>query len=101
MPMTTHSHLLSTHLPKDEDNDEQQQQQHQFKSTSSTTTNGHDETSELDSVSFSEEHREENDDLQQQDDGQLENYDQLLAEIIETLTNQSERIYEYFIHFYY
>jgi len=91
MPMTTHSHLLSSHLPRDDDDGSGEQ--HQFKSTSSTTTttNGHDETSEIDSVSFTDEHREEIDDLQQQDDGQLENYDQLLVDIIETLTNQSER----------
>jgi len=87
--MTTHSHLLSSHLPKDDDDGEQ----HQFKSTSSTTTttNGHDEISEIDSVSFNDEHREEIDDLQQSDDGQIENYDQLLVDIIEKLTNQGER----------
>jgi hypothetical protein len=98
MPMTTHSHLLPSHLPKEDDDDEQQ---HQFKPASSTATNGHDETSELDSVSFSEEHREEIDDLQQQDDGQVENYDQLLANIIEALKNRSENLYKCFIQFYY
>jgi hypothetical protein len=97
MQMTAHSHSLSSHLPKD-DNDEQ----HQFKSASSTTTtNGHDGTSDLDSVSFNDEHREEIEDLQQTDAGQLENYDQLLADIIETLTNQSKRLNGYFSHLYY
>jgi hypothetical protein len=85
--ITTHSNLLSSHLPKGDDDDSEQ---HQFKSASSTTTtNGPDETSELDSVSFNDERREEMDELQQSDDGQLENYDQLLADIIQTLTNQS------------
>ena len=91
MQMTAHNQSLSSHLPKN-DNDEQQQQQ-QFRSTSSTvttTTNGHDENSELDSVSFNDERREEIEDLQQTDEGQMENYDQLLAEIIETLTEQSK-----------
>ncbi len=91
MPMITHSHLLSSHLPRDDDDGGEQ---HQFKSASSTTTtNGHDEISEIDSVSFNDEHREEIDDLQQSDDGQLENYDQLLVNIIETLKNQSKNIF--------
>ncbi len=89
--MITHSHLLSSHLPRDDDDGGEQ---HQFKSASSTTTtNGHDEISEIDSVSFNDEHREEIDDLQQSDDGQLENYDQLLVNIIETLKNQSKNIF--------
>ncbi len=86
MSMSMHNHLLASHLPKDDD------EQHQFKSTSSTTTNGRDETSEVDSISFNDEHREEIDESQQQDDGSMENYDKLLNDIIETLTNQSERI---------
>ncbi|CAF1246552.1 unnamed protein product [Adineta steineri] len=84
MQMTINRQLLSAYLSKD-DNDEQ----NQFKSTPSTTTNGHDETSELDSISFSDEHREEIDDLQQQGEGHIENYDQLLADMIVTLTNQN------------
>lgn len=84
IPMTTHNNSLSSQLLTDGDNE-----QHQFKSTSSTTTtNGHDEISEIDSVSLNDEHREEIDELQQTDDGQIENYDQLLADIIENLTNQ-------------
>jgi len=86
MSMSMQNHLLASHLPKDDD------EQHQFKSTSSTTTNGRDETSEVDSISFNDEHREEIDESQQQDDGSMENYDKLLSDIIETLTNQSERI---------
>jgi hypothetical protein len=98
MQMTIHNQSLSSHLPKN-DNDEQQQQQ-QFKSTSSTittTTNVHDENSELDSVSFNDEHREEIEELQQSDEGQIENYDQLLADIIETLTDQSKSIHLYYL----
>jgi hypothetical protein len=88
MQTTAHNQSLSSHLPKN-DNDEQQQ----FRSTSSTittNTNGHDENSELDSVSFNDERREEIEDLQQTDEGQMENYDQLLAEIIESLTDRSK-----------
>jgi hypothetical protein len=89
MSMTMHNHSLSSHLPKDDDH-----------STSLTTANGHDEISEIDSLSFNDEHREEIDELQQEE-GQSENYDQLLADIIETLTNQSKKIYEYFSHFFF
>jgi hypothetical protein len=89
--MTTPNNSLSSHLPKN-DNDEQQQQFRSTSSTITTTTNGHDENSELDSISFNDEHREEIDDLQQSDDGQMENYDQLRADIIETLTEQSKNI---------
>jgi hypothetical protein len=88
MPMATHSHLLTSLLPTEEP------EQHQLKST---TTNGHDENSELDSISFNDEHRDEIDDLQQQEDGQVENYDQLLTDIIETLTNRSKRIHLFII----
>ncbi|CAF2381089.1 unnamed protein product [Rotaria sp. Silwood2] len=88
MSMTIYNNLLPSHLAKDDDDD-----QHQFKSTSSTTTNGHDGTSDLDSISFNDEHRQEIDDLQQQqqqqDDEPLENYDQLLRDIIEMLRNQN------------
>ncbi|CAF0790315.1 unnamed protein product [Rotaria sordida] len=83
MSMTIYNQLLPSHLTKDDD------EQHQFKSTSSTTTNGHDETSEVDSVSFNDEHRQEIDDLQQQDDESPENYEQLLTDIIEMLTKQN------------
>ncbi|CAF3382483.1 unnamed protein product [Rotaria sp. Silwood1] len=84
LSMTIYNPLLPSHLTKEDD------EQLQFKSTSSTTTNGHDETSEIDSISFTEEHQQEIDDLQQQqDDESLENYDQLLSDIIAMLTNQN------------
>ncbi|UJR35498.1 hypothetical protein I4U23_028252 [Adineta vaga] len=90
MSVSTHNHSLSSQFTKDDD--EQQHQQPPFKSTSSTTINGHDETSEIDSISFNEEHREEIDDLHQQDEIQIENYDQLLVDIIETLKHQNQEM---------
>ncbi|CAF4002737.1 unnamed protein product, partial [Rotaria magnacalcarata] len=79
--------LLPSHLTRDDDDE-----LNQFKSASSTTTtNGHDETSELDSISFSDEHRQDIEDSNpQQDDDQPEKYDQLLADIIEILNNQNK-----------
>lgn len=89
IPITTHNNSLSSNIISDGDDISNNEQQ-QFKSTSSTTTaNGHDEISEIDSVSFNDEHHEDIDDLQQTDDEQLENYDQLLANIIENLTHRS------------
>ncbi|CAF3412449.1 unnamed protein product [Rotaria socialis] len=87
MLMGTHNNLLPSHLTRDEDDE-----LNQFKSASSTTTtNGRDETSELDSISFSEEHRQDIEDFNpQQDDDQPEKYDQLLADIIEILNNQNK-----------
>ena len=84
MPMAVHSQAITPHLPGDDD------EQPPFKSTSSTTTNGRDETSDIDSISFNEEHRDEIDELHQAEDTQAENYDQLFAEIIDLLTNQSQ-----------
>lgn len=63
----------------------------QNKSILSTTTNGRDENSEIDSVSFSEDHHgDETDQQQQQDEVQTENYDDLLNELIEVLHSQSK-----------
>lgn len=89
--MTNHVQSLSTQLVRDEnEGEQQQQQQQQMKSSASITTNGQEEQSELDSISFCEEHRDELDDLQAIDEGQTENYDQLLADLIETLLEQSK-----------
>ncbi|CAF0864339.1 unnamed protein product [Adineta ricciae] len=82
MSMPMHNQSLASHVSKDDD------EQAAMKSTSSTTANGHDATSELDSISFSDDHQDENDDFQQEDEGQMENYEQLLAEIIEILKHQ-------------
>jgi len=89
MQTNIHSQLLVSNLSaRDGDIDDEQ---HQYHSTSSTATNnGHEENSEFDSVSFNEDNREEFDDIQQNTDGVLENYDQLLTDIIEYLTNQSK-----------
>lgn len=88
IPIQTHNPSLTSNLLAHHD-EEQQQQLHPYTSTSSTTTNGRDENSELDSVSLNDEHRDEMDDIHQQDNTQTEDYDKLLAEIIEILTNQS------------
>lgn len=85
--MNNPGQTVSTQFFKDENDTEQQQQQ--MKSSASITTNGQEEQSELDSVSFCEEHRDELDDLQQIDEGQTENYELLLADLIETLIEQS------------
>ena len=79
--MTVNSQLLSSYLTGHDE-------QHQFKSTSSNTTNGHDETSESDSTSFNDEYRQEFDDIH---DEQVENYDQLLSDIIDILTKKSKK----------
>lgn len=84
MPMAVHPQAVTTNLLGDDD------EQPPFQSTSSTTTNARDEISDIDSISFNEEHREEVDDLQQSEDPQAENYDQLLAEMIELLKNRSK-----------
>ena len=84
MPMAVHPQAITTNLPGGDDDE-----QPPFQSTSSTTTNGRDEISDIDSISFNDEHREEIDDLQQPEDTQAENYDQLLAEMIDLLKNQS------------
>jgi len=88
IPIQTHNPSLTSNLLAHHD-EEQQQQLHPYTSTSSTTTNGRDENSELDSVSLNDEHRDEMDDIHQQDNTQTEDYDKLLAEIIEILTNQN------------
>lgn len=93
MLIAKHNNTLPSNLTRDDDDEH-----HQYKSTSSTTTtttNGHDEHSEGDSISFTDEQRHDMDDLnQQKDDEQQENYDELLAQTIEILTNQSKKINE-------
>lgn len=86
IPTGNPSHSVSSQRLKDE-NDQQQ-----MRSNASITTNGQEEQSELDSVSFCEEHREDLDDFQQIDEGQTENYDQLLEDLIQTITEQSKKI---------
>jgi hypothetical protein len=87
VPMTKHSPVFHAAVVAHDVDDELQQQP--MKSRSSTTTNGRDENSDIDSMSFNDENRDEIDDLQQHDDVEMENYDQLLAETIQILTNQS------------
>lgn len=86
-PMLTHNTVLTSNALATYD-DEQQP----FTSTSSTATNGRDENSESDSVSFNDEHRDDMDDVQQQDETQVEDYDKLFTEILDILTNQSNRL---------
>ena len=83
MPVVMKNLPLSSYMLLDED------ELHHGKSTPSTTTNGRDENSEIDSVSFNDEHRDEIDDYQQQEDSRIENYDQLVNEVMEILANQS------------
>ena len=49
-----------------------------------------DANSERDSISLNDDHRDDIDESLQPDESQLENYDQLLADVLELLTNQSE-----------
>ena len=96
VPTTNPSHSVSSQRLKDGSEGDQQQQQ--MRSNASITTNGQEEQSELDSVSFCEERREDLDDFQQNDEGQTENYDQLLEDIIQALTEQSKITSKYSIY---
>lgn len=87
--MYTENSSLTSNVLANYDQEQQQQQQQTCPSISSTATNGRDENSESDSVSFNDEHRDEVDDLHQQENVPAEDYEKLLTEIMEILANQS------------
>ena len=84
MPMGGQNQLLTCNFIVGDD------EQNPSRSVLPPSMRAHDANSERDSISLNDDHRDEMDDTQQPEESELENYDQLLADVIELLTNQSE-----------